>query len=37
LEQQLLNIDLSEYFWQDVNKILGILAGNLSEDMKTKD
>ncbi|NET01190.1 MAG: hypothetical protein F6K62_05260 [Sphaerospermopsis sp. SIO1G2] len=34
LEQQLLSIDLSEYYLQDVNKILGILASSVSEEIE---
>jgi hypothetical protein len=30
LEQQILSIDLSEYYLKDVNKILGILASSVS-------
>ncbi|MFM6138616.1 MAG: hypothetical protein ACKPCP_31505, partial [Sphaerospermopsis kisseleviana] len=37
LEKQILSIDLSEYYLKDVNKILGILASSISQDILTGD
>ncbi|MEB3147488.1 MAG: hypothetical protein VKL60_00495 [Sphaerospermopsis sp.] len=34
LEKQILSIDLSEYYLKDVNKILGILASSISQDIQ---
>ncbi len=33
LEEQTLTIDLSEYYLTDVNKILGILASGISQEI----
>ncbi|MEH2330156.1 hypothetical protein [Nostoc sp.] len=33
LQQQTLTIDLSEYYLKDVNKILGILASGISQEI----